>query len=67
MALRWLALLWPALPWLALLAPRAAPCLLCPYRTPPFPKPLDQFRLPSLEKLMHTSGSVAALCRNGTR
>uniref|UniRef100_A0AC34Q5X8 Nose resistant-to-fluoxetine protein N-terminal domain-containing protein n=1 Tax=Panagrolaimus sp. JU765 TaxID=591449 RepID=A0AC34Q5X8_9BILA len=39
-------------------------CLLCPQRIPPRPKPLDQFRLPSIEKLLDTTSAIQELCNN---
>ncbi|CAD5221660.1 unnamed protein product [Bursaphelenchus xylophilus] len=42
-------------------------CVLCPFRIPPYPRPLDQFRIPSIEKILDASDSVVTLCRNSTR
>lgn len=42
-------------------------CILCPNRIPPYPKPLDQFRIPSIQKLLDTSETIVALCQNNSR
>ncbi|KAI6187919.1 Nose resistant to fluoxetine protein 6 [Aphelenchoides besseyi] len=45
----------------------AGGCLLCPYRIPPMPKPLDQIQLPSAEKIVEMSNGLVQLCENKTR
>jgi hypothetical protein len=40
-------------------------CLLCARRIPPRPKPLDQFRLPSIKKILETKDAIQQLCGNG--
>nr|CAD2199582.1 unnamed protein product [Meloidogyne enterolobii] len=42
-------------------------CLLCPLHIPARPKPLDQFRVPSIQKLIRTSETIEWLCQNGSR
>ncbi|CAD5215712.1 unnamed protein product [Bursaphelenchus okinawaensis] len=42
-------------------------CVLCPFRIPPYPRPLDQFRVPSIEKLLDTSDYIVTLCQNNSR
>uniref|UniRef100_A0A915CTC2 Nose resistant-to-fluoxetine protein N-terminal domain-containing protein n=1 Tax=Ditylenchus dipsaci TaxID=166011 RepID=A0A915CTC2_9BILA len=41
-------------------------CLLCPLKIPTRPKPLDQFRLPSIQKIIDTADSITGLCHNDT-
>uniref|UniRef100_A0A7E4V1X0 NRF domain-containing protein n=1 Tax=Panagrellus redivivus TaxID=6233 RepID=A0A7E4V1X0_PANRE len=38
--------------------------LLIPSHIPPRPKPLDQFRLPSIKKLLDTTSAIRQLCNN---
>ncbi|KAI1729179.1 nose resistant to fluoxetine protein 6 [Ditylenchus destructor] len=45
---------------------RVNSCLLCPLRIPLRPKPLDQFRLPSIQKIIETADSITRLCNIGT-
>lgn len=40
-------------------------CLLCARRIPARPKPLDQFRLPSIKKILETKDAIQQLCGNG--
>ncbi|TKR68380.1 hypothetical protein L596_024370 [Steinernema carpocapsae] len=40
----------------------ASGCVLCPFRLPPRPRPIDQFRLPSIENAMHASDRAPHLC-----
>lgn len=42
--------------------PLVLSCLLCPLRIPPKPKPLDQFRLPSIQKILETKEAIQQLC-----
>lgn len=42
-------------------------CLLCPLHIPARPKPLDQFRLPSIQKLVQTAETFEWLCQNGSK
>lgn len=42
-------------------------CLLCPLHVPARPKPLDQFRLPSIQKLVRTAETFELLCQNSSR
>ncbi|KAI3409910.1 hypothetical protein GPALN_006283 [Globodera pallida] len=51
---------------IAILWPSSA-CLLCPLHIPPRPKPLDQFRLPSIQKMVHTADTFEWLCQNGSK
>ncbi|KAL3068429.1 hypothetical protein niasHT_030720 [Heterodera trifolii] len=51
---------------LSLLRPSSA-CLLCPLHIPARPKPLDQFRLPSIQKIVHTADTFEWLCQNGSK
>ncbi|KAK0417621.1 hypothetical protein QR680_013115 [Steinernema hermaphroditum] len=47
---------------LGFLAAVASGCVLCPFRLPPRPRPIDQFRLPSIENAMHASDRAPHLC-----
>lgn len=39
---------------LLLFIPLSFQCLLCPLNTPPRPRPLDQFKIPSIPKVFHS-------------
>ncbi|KAI6176961.1 Nose resistant to fluoxetine protein 6 [Aphelenchoides bicaudatus] len=41
-------------------------CILCPYRIPPKPKPLDQMQIPSAEKIIEMLNGLVNLCENKT-
>lgn len=44
-----------------------ASCVSCPLKIPPKPKPLDQFRIPSIQKIIDTSDVITRLCQNSSR
>lgn len=41
-------------------------CVLCPLHIPARPRPLNQFRLPSIQKILDTADAIHYLCENRT-
>lgn len=53
--------------WHSIIVTYVFSCVLCPLKIPPKPKPLDQFRIPSIQKIIDTSDTITRLCQNSSR